>query len=76
MKKERKQLPVLPAAALGFLAACVDEMLQHFSPGRSPQLGDVCIDAAGVLTGTLLCLIITIIRKSKTNKSTIGGKQL
>ena len=77
LRTREARLPVawLLSLACGIFAACLDELLQHFSPGRSPQLGDVCIDAAGVLTGTLLCLIITIIGKSKTNKSTIGGKQ-
>ncbi len=52
----------------GFVVACVDELLQHFSPGRAPRFGDVCIDMAGVLTGTLLCLTIYYIRKSKIIK--------
>ena len=52
----------------GFVAACVDELLQHFSPGRGPRFGDVCIDTAGVLTGTLVYLIAIHIRKSKTIK--------
>lgn len=69
----RGKVETLPGAWLlslgcGCAAACLDELLQHFSPGRSPQFGDVCIDTAGVLTGTLLCLAIHFIRKSKTIK--------
>ena len=75
-REERLPVAWLLGLVCGVFAACLDELLQHFSPGRSPQFGDVCIDAAGVLTGTLLCLTVTIIRKSKTNKSIIGGKQL
>ena len=45
------------AAICGSLAACVDELLQHFAPGRAPRLTDVAIDTAGVLAGIgLLCL--------------------
>ena len=36
---------------LGLLAACVDEYLQQFSPGRAMQLSDVGIDFAGVCLG-------------------------
>lgn len=68
---------VLAAGALslgcGFFAACVDELLQHLSPGRSPSLRDVCIDLAGVLTGILLYLAAAYVRKIKKYKQTIGG---
>lgn len=37
---------------LGLLAACVDEYLQQFSPGRAMQLSDVGIDFAGVCLGS------------------------
>lgn len=35
----------------GLAAACVDETIQCFVPQRGPGLGDVCIDAGGVLFG-------------------------
>ena len=38
----------------GFLAACVDETIQRFVPGRGPSLRDVGIDTCGVLAGMLL----------------------
>ena len=38
----------------GGLAACVDEAIQIFVPGRGPSLRDVCIDAGGVLLGVIL----------------------
>lgn len=45
------------AFVLGTAAACVDETIQRFVPGRGPSLKDVAIDAGGVLTGVLLiCL--------------------
>ena len=36
------------------LMALVSEVLQLFMPGRGPQLGDIAVDGAGVLTGLLL----------------------
>ncbi len=74
MKKERKQACVLPAAALGCLAACVDEMLQHFAPGRAPRLTDVGIDAAGVLVGIGLLSLGYAIKRKNMNLH-FGGKQ-
>ncbi len=51
----------LPAAfALCVVTAVVDEWIQSFSPGRSPQITDVMIDSAGALAGILatwLCAI-------------------
>lgn len=47
--------PGFAASALpGTLAACVDETIQIFSPGRSSSLMDVWIDVCGVCTGILL----------------------
>lgn len=40
--------------ALGVAAACVDETIQRFVPGRVSSLKDVAIDSCGVLTGMLL----------------------
>ncbi len=36
---------------LGTVAACVDETIQHFVPGRSPGIRDIAIDTAGVAVG-------------------------
>lgn len=41
----------------GTLYAVTDELHQHFVPGRSCELRDVCIDSAGVLCG-ILCMVI------------------
>lgn len=38
----------------GTAAACVDETIQRFVPGRGPSLRDVCIDSGGVLLGVIL----------------------
>ena len=52
--RARSRSPLLPGALCGLLAACVDETLQLFFPGRSSELVDVWIDFAGVLTGIFL----------------------
>lgn len=64
----------LTAWGVGTLYAVSDEWHQSFSYGRSPQLGDVCIDSGGVLFGilamALICVIITsICQRSKVKKA-------
>lgn len=52
----------------GFAAACLDEGIQFFVPGRSPGMLDVGIDTCGVLTGMLLLQIgYRFIRKIQTH---------
>ena len=56
---------------LCFSLACVDELLQKISIGRSSQFSDVLLDTLGALTGTAtfaICYILTVfgIRKFKT----------
>ena len=60
------------ALLLGGCAACVDETIQRFVPGRGPSLRDVGIDTCGVAAGIiLLSLGYFIYRNRKHNK--IGG---
>ena len=73
MLKEKKWAFVLPAAACGCLAACTDELLQHFAPGRAPRLTDVGIDTAGVLAGIGLLCLGYYMKKEKIT-TYIGGK--
>ena len=55
----------------GFLAACVDETIQRFVPGRGPNFFDVLLDTGGVTLGILLLLAgFAIHQKTKSN----GGK--
>ena len=49
----QRSLPLLCGAA----AACIDETIQIFSPGRYSSIVDVLIDFSGVLTGCLVLLI-------------------
>ena len=48
--RKKKTWPI----ALGVAAACVDETIQRFVPGRVSSLKDVAIDSCGMLTGMLL----------------------
>lgn len=50
-----KQIP--PVLLCGIAAACIDESIQRFIPGRSGNLTDVCIDSAGIITGILVFTI-------------------
>ena len=50
----RKNWPALP---FGMAAACLDETIQMFVPGRGPGIRDVAIDTCGVLAGMLLLRI-------------------
>ena len=58
--------------ALGVAAACLDETIQFFVPGRSPGVPDVCIDSCGAAFGMfLLYLGHSYFKKKRTNHS--GG---
>ena len=68
---QRKCRYLLP---LGVAAACADECIQFFVPGRSPGILDVAIDAWGLLTGMLLLQIGHFYVRRKQPKQ-YGGKQ-
>ena len=56
-------------ALLGTLAACVDETIQRFVPGRESSLIDVWIDIFGVCAGILLLRLgYRCIRRRKERK--------
>ena len=66
--EKKKSLALL----LGAIAACVDETIQFFVPGRGPGWKDVLIDVSGVAAGMiLLCLGYAIVRKIRNTK--FGG---
>ena len=53
----------------GMMAACVDETIQVFIPGRGPSVIDVWIDTAGVCAGILVCaLVCRFIERSRKQK--------
>ena len=66
----RVTLPLL----CGILAACVDESIQIFSPGRSSSLIDVWIDTGGLCAGMILMWIGQSILKKKYNNTSFGGQ--
>lgn len=54
--------PVLAAWITGTLYACTDEFHQLFVEGRSGELRDVCIDAAGVILGIAIAAVVRSIK--------------
>jgi VanZ family protein len=70
MVMTKKQWKYLLPLGCGAAAACVDECIQIFSPGRYSSIVDVCIDCSGVLTGCLLLwLCIAILTKIKKKRA-------
>lgn len=56
----------------GMLTAIVDESIQFFSAGRSPGIGDVCIDMAGFICGMLS--VLAVWRFARGNKESTHCK--
>lgn len=48
---------LLPPVGCGVAAACIDETIQIFSPGRNCSIVDVGIDSSGVVTGLLVLVL-------------------
>jgi len=42
---------------IGFVIAVADELLQFFIPGRCPEIVDIALNLAGIITGAILCAI-------------------
>lgn len=57
--------PAVLALLGGFAAACLDETIQLFVPGRFGCLRDVCIDTAGVLLGLALLTAGRLLKNRK-----------
>lgn len=70
---DKKWYSAFLALGGGFLAACTDETIQRFVPGRGPAWTDVGIDMLGVMPGVLLLLILLIKHKKIKN---LEDKQL
>lgn len=56
--------PFLYALGSALVVACIDETIQIFVPLRGPGIKDVCIDAAGALTGILILTLFSLKAKS------------
>ena len=65
----------LPAFALGVAAACIDETIQIFVPGRSPGIRDVCIDSCGAAAGMLLLFLGHAYWKRRFTRKNSGGNE-
>ena len=61
-----KRRAVLIAVAAGFAAACIDECIQIFVPGRGPGLMDVGIDSLGVVFGICILSLKPFIKHGRT----------
>lgn len=55
-RKMTSNLPVI--LYTGLAVAVVDETIQYFSPGRSPEVRDVLIDYSGFCCGLLAALVL------------------
>ena len=74
MVMERKILKYALPFGCGVAAACIDETIQIFSPGRYCSFIDVGIDSAGVLTGIVLLVFGYAVCKSLRKKT--GGSAM
>ncbi len=57
------------AWGIGTVYAATDELHQHFVPGRSCELRDLCIDSCGVLLGCLAVVALYLILKRTKKQS-------
>ena len=60
----------------GVAAACVDETIQRFVPGRCCSIKDVAIDSAGVLTGMILLCLGHAYFQRRSAKMSIANQSL
>ena len=58
----------LRALGLCVAAACIDETIQFFVPGRAPGLYDVAIDSLGAATGMLFLIFGHTYLKKRSTK--------
>lgn len=63
MLRNSPRLSVLIPLFFGCMAACIDETIQRFVPGRGPSLIDVGIDTSGVALGVLVLTVGHILYK-------------
>jgi VanZ family protein len=54
---------LLPTLGCGCLVACIDETLQYFVPGRSPQLTDIGLDLLGLTLAIAFFSLGYVIKK-------------
>ncbi len=60
---------IFPVLFFGLLTPVIDETIQLYTPGRSGQVSDVCLDFLGVLTGiTAVLLVVCAVRQLRKRK--------
>lgn len=70
----RLALPLLWAPELYcLLAACADEGIQRFVPGRSGELADVLLDFVGAAAACLICCLIACLRRKRNHGGDYNG---
>lgn len=72
----RGYFKILLSGALAWLVcvlyATSDEIHQLFVPGRSCQIGDIAIDAAGAAAGIVLILLLISVKRRRSAKNSRG----
>jgi len=58
-----KRIAAIVAAFFVFLYACLDEIHQHYTNGRSPLVEDVLLDTCGGILGIVTCIIVFRMKK-------------
>lgn len=53
MLTDNRKYRISLAVFFGWIAACTDETIQRFVPGRNGNLTDISIDTAGVIVGII-----------------------
>lgn len=71
-KSERLPLYILIPLGAGALYAILDEIHQHFVPGRSCQISDMIIDTCGALTGILIIFAIVCMLRARNEKQKVA----
>ena len=69
LKRQDGKSGFLLSTAHGLFSAFLDETIQIFS-GRGPSVTDIWIDFSGVITGSLILLLILLSRKRRNKKGT------
>lgn len=78
MLRSKKWEAILLAVVAGVSAACIDEGIQFFIPGRGPGWKDVGIDSLGLLLGIGILSLIPLYKylKQKNSKNHLEENKL
>ena len=76
MLRTKKTEIFLFAVSAGVAAACIDECIQFFIPGRGPGWLDVGIDTAGILLGISVITLIALFTKENIKNNHLEEQKL